>query len=612
MARRALPLLLLVAACRRTPAPAAPDAAPAAPAAAPWSPATLDAASYAGAAACADCHRAQYDRWRASPHGRAMARAEPGAVLGDFSGAPIALAGGTVTPRRDGDGYAMDIATRSGSGTFRVELTLGSGRQHQLYLTRAPTGALQLLPIYWATRTREWVDTTLHRGTSLDPQDPRAWSRLDIATDGNCLYCHLSQGRARASAGRVEHAFVDLPINCEACHGPARAHVEARRAGREGSPLANPKNLDRAEEATLCGRCHAAQRPFHDEGRALLHYATPATPLLRADATQHGTGYQYAGHVTSGCFTRGAASCSGCHDPHRQTPRDLTGAPADGPRADRQCTVCHRDRTDERTARAHAHHPAGVTVRCIDCHMPEHYLFDDPASRQRVADHAISIPRPQETIDLHLPNACANCHPQGPAWALAALRRWGAKRALDTRPWVRAVDLGKHKDPASLRPLLAALADPATPPFARATALDLVAGLPPDPAAAAALAPLAEERDPYLRGLSLRALWIHDLPRSATWAAGAASDPDPMVRIVALDALGRAPFTEDQIDLLAADAVRLSDMPPAAVLAFLARRSAAAGHPAQARRLADLALARATPLEIDRLSLRALRAEIAP
>src|SRR5580704_8054310 len=65
-------------------------------------PGALGVSDYVGAAACAECHRAQYDAWQHSPHGRSMAVASPDTVLAPFDGTAT-LADGQVTFSREGD-----------------------------------------------------------------------------------------------------------------------------------------------------------------------------------------------------------------------------------------------------------------------------------------------------------------------------------------------------------------------------------------------------------------------------------------------------------------------------------------------------------------------------
>ena len=93
-------LSVIVAAWWTSRAPPKRAAQPSAPA-----PVALEA-SFIGSAACADCHRAETEAWKASHHARAMQHANDATVLGDFDNASFDYNGITSTFfRRDGKRY---------------------------------------------------------------------------------------------------------------------------------------------------------------------------------------------------------------------------------------------------------------------------------------------------------------------------------------------------------------------------------------------------------------------------------------------------------------------------------------------------------------------------
>jgi hypothetical protein len=93
-----------------------------------------------------------------------------------------------------------------------------------------------------------------------------AWSRtkharaLDKLTmpnraSGACIGCHVT---GPAEAIRAEGAKPTHPnVQCEACHGPGRRHVEAANAGDAGDGRTAP-----VDEAT-CTRCHNDTSPHY-------------------------------------------------------------------------------------------------------------------------------------------------------------------------------------------------------------------------------------------------------------------------------------------------------------------------------------------------------------
>lgn len=84
------------------------------------------AEGYVGSASCRDCHRYWHKRWAGSHHDRAMQRATPAALLGDFAAPPLEFAGETTSFRRAGD--ASFLATEGADGAVRelpVAFTFG-------------------------------------------------------------------------------------------------------------------------------------------------------------------------------------------------------------------------------------------------------------------------------------------------------------------------------------------------------------------------------------------------------------------------------------------------------------------------------------------------------
>jgi Flp pilus assembly protein TadD len=128
-------------------------------------------------------------------------------------------------------------------------------------------------------------------------------------------------------------------------------------------------------------------------------------------------------------------------------------------------------------------------------------------------DHSMRIPRPDLSVKLGMPNACNDCHAdKAPDWAASNIERWHGPNRKGFQNYAeafRAAWNGSADAPA----LLAAVADNrAMPAIARATALTELA--------------------PYASSLNLEA------------ARPALSDPDPMVRLGALDMVEGVPLDQ--------------------------------------------------------------------
>ncbi len=612
-----LPLLLValgITACPDPPRLAAPvpQPVPVALEAPALIPAWRRHEDYTGAKACEECHEEQFREWQDSPHGRALTEPSEETVRGRFDGRPVVLPDGAAVPVRDASGWALVLEGPWGRQRWPVHRVLASGRTHQLYVTQTPDSRWRLLPVYWASLPERWASLRQYRPAALDPASPSWWGHGDLAHYG-CLDCHASQAHYRVTDRGIETAWVDGPVNCEACHGPGRDHDERRRRDKEDpdDPYPDLHALGKREDVNVCGQCHGYKHPYRfDLGRAVVPDVAPFTLAargFRADGTQGDTVYQYAGHAVSTCYVEGAMGCSSCHDPHHQRARDLAGQPAEGRHSDRQCTVCHRKYIDRGAARAHSFHTD--EVRCVDCHMAYSWMLDDPTSFQRTSDHSVSTPHPQETVDLGLPNACnaTDCHAdQTAAWSLEALRKWGQETALVTRPWVRTVAEAQKRAPDAVQRLLELVVDSSLGDYRRASALALLARQAPAAAAVPVLEELARHPAPTLRARALSALLVHDPERLGHWLRTGSADAHAFVRLAVFDATREEALLDDALVRRSFEDRVRHTIRPAVVAPFLVRAASLylrRGDRVRGRPYLDLARRWTTPEQADRLSL---------
>ena len=294
-----------------------------------------------------------------------------------------------------------------------------------------------------------------------------------------------------------------------------RSDITWRHDPNTGNPQRNfPPPLLRKEVET-CGLCHARRAEFSEDwvpGHSLsdTHVVSNLSHgLYYADGQMQDEVYNYGSFKQSRMFAAGV-TCSDCHDPHSAKLK----APGDG-----VCLQCH---APDKYAIASHHHHAAVTppVACASCHMPTHtYMVVD-----RRHDHSLRIPRPDLSVKLGTPNACNDCHTDKSAeWAAAAVEDWFGPNREGFQNYAEAFHAAWTDQPAAATLLAAVAADRNAPAFARASALtDLAPSLSP------ANGNLARE------GLL---------------------DPDPMVRIGALDMLENVPANQ----IWALVAPRLSD-----------------------------------------------------
>src|SRR5208282_1592506 len=208
--------------------------------------------------------------------------------------------------------------------------------------------------------------------------------------------------------------------------------------------------------------------------------------------------YNYGSFKQSKMFAAGV-TCSDCHDPHSAKLK----APGDG-----VCLQCHS--SDKYATAAHNHHnDLTAPVGCVSCHMPTRtYMVIDPRH-----DHGLRVPRPDLSVKLETPNACNDCHTDKSAeWAASAIESWYGPNREGFQNYADAFHAAWADQPDAAKLLAAVAADGNAPAFARASALtDLAPSL---------------------------------LPANGNSARTGLSDPDPMVRIGALDILESVPAAQ--------------------------------------------------------------------
>jgi len=470
-----------------------------------------------------------------------MDHARDTSVLGDFNDVSFEHFGvRSRFFRKDGKFLVETDGPDGGLATFEVKYTFGVYPLQQ-YLIEFPDGRVQALSVAWDSRPKQqggqrWFH--LYPNEEINHDDVLHWTKLNQNWNYMCAECHSNGVRKNYDAANDRYAttFAEIDVGCEACHGAGSGHVgwaqDRQRWSLFGKPddpsvglverfserrdatwtrdaatgnakrSSTPRSL-RAEVET-CGLCHARRGEFSEAwvpGQWLsdTHAVSPlGRGLYHADGQMLDEVYEYGSFKQSKMFAAGV-TCSDCHDPHSAKLR----VPGDG-----VCLQCHS--ADKYAAVAHHQH-AGMTppLSCASCHMPTRtYMVVDPRH-----DHSLRIPRPDLSAKLGTPNSCNDCHADKSAeWAASAIERWHGPERKGFQKYADAFDAAwtDKTDAAAL--LSAVAADHGAPAIARASALT-------------ELAP-------------------HVSPASAGLARLSLSDPDPMVRIGALDMLEYLPAAQ--------------------------------------------------------------------
>jgi tetratricopeptide (TPR) repeat protein len=456
--------------------------------------------------------------------------------------------------RKDGK-FLVETDDANGKlATFEVKYTFGLDPLQQ-YLIEFPDGRLQALSIAWDSRPKQaggqrWFH--LYPNEEIRHDDVLHWTKLNQNWNFMCAECHSTGVRKNYDAAKDRFAttFAEISVGCEACHGQGSRHIGWARDRASWWPFGKTDdpakglvvqfdersnvawqvdmksgNATRSrapatlrKEVETCGLCHARRGQFSENwvpGRWLseTHVVSPISRgLYHADGQMLDEVYNYGSFKQSKMFAAGV-TCSDCHEPHGAKLR----APDDG-----VCGQCHA--SDKYASVAHRHHEgASPPLGCASCHMPAHtYMGVD-----RRHDHGFRIPRPDLSVKFSTPNACNDCHTdKTPQWAAASIEGWHGPN----RKGFQSYAAGLHAawtGRADASPLLAEIAaDRQTPAIARASALTK--------------------------------LGARVTPSNMAVARSGLSDPDPMVRIGALDMLEGVPLAQrwPLASLLLTDAVQ--------------------------------------------------------
>lgn len=487
--------------------------------------------SFVGSETCISCHQDQGKAWHPSQHAHAMAHASEKTVLADFNDTTFEHYGTTSRfLKKDGTFYVETDGEDGDLETFEVKYTFGLEPLQQ-YLIEFPDGRVQALTIAWDSRPKteggqRWFHLYPHEHIGHD--DPLHWTKLNQNWNFMCAECH-STGVAKnydPATKRYDTTWKEITVGCEACHGEGSAHVAWAKAGtphdaadpamgllarfnersgvswsqdaKTNQPKRNLSPASLRKEVEMCGRCHARRGIISEAfvpGRHLSdshRLSLIALGLYQADGQMLDEVYNYGSFKQSKMFAEGV-TCSDCHDPHTAKLK-AKGAGV--------CLQCHAETYAEAN---HSHHEGAGAPTCISCHMPaREFMVIDTRH-----DHSFRVPRPDLSVTLGVDNACSDCHTdKSPKWAAAAIEDWYGPDRKGFQTFAPAFHAAWTGAPDASALLAAVAADRKTPSFARASAL-------------------AE-------------LMAYPSPETANLVRAGLSDPDPMVRIAALDHLETA------------------------------------------------------------------------
>ena len=524
---------------------------------------------YVGSDTCVSCHSDEVADWQGSHHALAWAKPTAETVVGGFDGRRFTHQGSTTRFLKDDGQYVIETEDAKG-GKRRFEVAGVAGVEPlQQYIIETEPGRMQSFDVVWDVEEERWFH--LYPDQTLTPDDGLHWSGPYKNWNARCAECHATGFEKNYDPKRdLYHSRqVEIGVGCEACHGPAQAHVEWAETGKrlDGTKWTGTNDIgllinlpsDDSAEAELrgylagtqqrlsrlsnsetqiqqCAGCHSRREPF--EGGNPL----PGTPFhdayrlsnLRAglyhpDGQIEDEVYVYGSFLQSKMYANGV-TCTNCHNPHTADLK-LEG--------NALCAQCHspagnldfptlalKDYDDP----SHTFHAEGSTgAECKSCHMIERTYMGVDGRR----DHSFRIPRPDLSLQTQAPNACNDCHDdQTYRWAVDAVASWYPNSTKRGPHFSHILAKGRNDLRGQGEALVGLAEYEALPAIARATALDMLVPLT-SPALATRLEPLLSHPEPLVR---VAAISIQrgapETERSAR-LVGLLGDPVKAVRIAA-------------------------------------------------------------------------------
>ncbi len=416
-------------------------------------------------------------------------------------------------------------------------------------LTALAKGRLQVLPVAYDVRKKEWYDTTasMIRHVAERPDAALDWRDPSLTFNTACYTCHVSQLSPNydPNTDTFHTTWKEPGINCETCHGSGDAHMAVCRQAKGGPPPADLKitTLNRrrgfsgpgidsgcapchAKSMAVTGRLGIGKDYFDHFGLATLEDAD-----FYPDGRDLGENFTYTQWRMSPCAASGRLDCLHCH-----TSSGRYRLP-DPNQPNSVCLPCHQQQVS--AGREHTHHPpSSLASRCITCHMPTTEF-----ARMRRTDHSMRPPMPAATIAFGSPNACTLCHDKkDAAWADQHVRTWHEEDFQ--APVLKAAGLvaaARKADWTRLDAMLAYLQDKDRDEVFANSLVRLLATCPDARKWPVLADRLQHDPSPLIRASAAGSLAARGTAQDVTCLAEATADPVRLVRVQA--AAGLAPLS---------------------------------------------------------------------
>ncbi len=487
---------------------------------------------------CKECHQDEFKDWQGSHHDKAMQIADSVSVLAGFKGEKFTSQG--ITSRfyeKDNEFYANTEGPDGKYHEYKVIYTFGITPLQQ-YIVQFPDGHYQCLRTAWDSIENKWFD--LYPDFKVVHSEWLHWSRGGLNWNNMCADCHSTNVRKnydeKTHSYNTEYSIIN--VNCEACHGPGKQHVEdVERLGDGYSPTGTMQmTLDTKPKELVdqCARCHMRREQysthFNFEGTMFDHYFPQVLNerLYYPDGQILDEVYVYGSFVQSKMYQNNI-TCNNCHNSHSLKLK------FDG---NKLCAQCHLPEQYD-TPKHHFHEENTDASQCINCHMTGKYYMGNDFRR----DHSFRIPRPDLSLKYGTPNACTGCHEdKDDKWAWSEFKKQYGE--VDSTHFSEKLAPGIVREPNAHIGLSELMNDKTEPEMARASAVRAISNYNAENLIEQYIALLNDE-SPLVRGTTVDVMSEINNTDYATYFLPLLEDSKRSIRIKAFYGLGG--LTELQI-----------------------------------------------------------------
>ena len=498
-------------------------------------------AAFTGSSPCRACHEEFHRLWRTSHHGLAMQPFTAAFAEKEIQPQTDDVVIRNIRYRAENTGGKWVVVERGLAGEKRYPMVeVMGGKNVYYFLTPLDRGRLQVLPVAYDVRRRQWYDTTASAMRHFQdvPNEALDWREWPLTFNTACYNCHVSQieNNFDLKTDTYHTTWAEPGINCETCHGPCGGHI---RLFKQLGDKPAPKDIKLIRMSTMapprrndtCAPCHAKMSPitttFQPGDRYFDHFdlGTLEDRDFYPDGRDLGENYTFTLWRTSPCLKDATFDCTHCHTSSGRN--RFTGA-----NANHACLPCHKAHVADPAA--HSHHAGGSEgSQCVACHMPTTEF-----ARMLRTDHSMRPPTPATTLAFKSPNACNLCHADKDAvWADRVVRQWYPRDYQAPVLRLAAImDAARKRDWSNLPETLACIAAPDRSEIHAASFLRLLENCPDERKWPVILKAL-KDPSPLVRSRAAEALAENRSSEALAALAAATRDPIRLVRIRAAAAL---------------------------------------------------------------------------